>query len=85
MTFALGVRGARRSDAAIKAAMTKHTVVKKPKTFWARTMVVCIFAAVLKLLKVCRTSDAMTKDRIAFEMVVTVVALGRWIDDIAEG
>jgi len=23
--------------------MTKATVVKKPKTFWARTMVECIF------------------------------------------
>jgi hypothetical protein len=46
MTFALGVRGARRSDTAIKAATTKQTVVKKPKIFWARTMVVCIFAAV---------------------------------------
>jgi hypothetical protein len=44
MTFALGVRGARRSDAAIKVAMTKQTVVKKPKAFWARTIVVCIFA-----------------------------------------
>lgn len=43
MTFAFGVRGARRSDAAIKAATTKQTVVKKPKTFWARTMEVCIF------------------------------------------
>ena len=43
MTFALGVRGARRSEAAIKAATTKQIVVKKPKTFWARVMVVCIF------------------------------------------
>lgn len=42
MTFALGVRGARRSENAIKAATAKQTVVKKPKTFWARTMIVCI-------------------------------------------
>ena len=44
MTFALGVRGARRSEHAIKAATVKQTVVKKPKIFWARTIVVCIFA-----------------------------------------
>jgi hypothetical protein len=36
-TPTLGVRGARRSVAAIKAATTKATVVKKPKAFWMRT------------------------------------------------
>jgi hypothetical protein len=36
-TPTLGVRGARRSEAAIKAATTKATVVKKPKVFWSRT------------------------------------------------
>jgi len=43
-TFALGVRGAIRSEAAIKAATTKATVVKNPKTFWKRTMLECIVA-----------------------------------------
>ena len=43
MTLAFGVRGARRSEHAIRAATTKQTVVKKPKIFWARVMVVCIF------------------------------------------
>lgn len=33
---ALGVRGALKSDAAMRAATTKTTVVKKPKTFWTR-------------------------------------------------
>ena len=42
-TLALGVRGERRSEQAINAATTKQTVVKKPNTFWARVMVVCIF------------------------------------------
>jgi len=32
-TSALGVLGARRSEHAIRAATTKATVVKKPKTF----------------------------------------------------
>lgn len=32
-TVALGVRGAVRSEAAIRAAMTNATVVKKPNTF----------------------------------------------------
>jgi hypothetical protein len=32
-TSALGVRGARKSVDAIKAATTNRTVVKKPKTF----------------------------------------------------
>lgn len=36
------MRGVRRSDAAIRAATTKQTVVKKPKTFWARTIVECM-------------------------------------------
>lgn len=31
-----------KSEHAIKAATAKQTVVKKPKTFWARTMVECI-------------------------------------------
>jgi hypothetical protein len=43
-TFALGVRGAIRSEAAIRAATTKATVVKNPKTFWMRTMLECIVA-----------------------------------------
>lgn len=42
--FALGVRGVIRSEAAIKAATTKATVVKNPKTFWKRTMLECIVA-----------------------------------------
>ena len=41
---ALGVRVAMRSEHAIRAATTKATVVKKPNTFWARTMVECIVA-----------------------------------------
>lgn len=45
LTLALGIRGDIRSDAAIRAATAKQTVVKKPKTFWARTMVECIVAA----------------------------------------
>lgn len=32
-TVAFGVRGAYKSEAAMKAATTKQTVVKKPKTF----------------------------------------------------
>ena len=36
-TPTLGVRGARKSEAAIRAATTKATVVKKPKAFWTRT------------------------------------------------
>lgn len=43
ITLALGVRGAMKSEAAIKAATTNATVVKKPKTFCARTRVECIF------------------------------------------
>jgi hypothetical protein len=42
--LALGVRGAIRSEHAIKAATAKATVVKNPKTFCARTMVECILA-----------------------------------------
>ena len=42
VTFALGVRGARISEQAMRAATAKVTVVKKPKTFWARTIVECI-------------------------------------------
>lgn len=37
-TPTLGVRGEKRSEAAMKAATTKATVVKKPKVFWMRTM-----------------------------------------------
>jgi hypothetical protein len=37
-TPTLGVRGEKRSEAAIMAATTKATVVKKPKVFWMRTM-----------------------------------------------
>ena len=33
----LGVLGARKSDAAIRAATAKTTVVKNPKVFWIRT------------------------------------------------
>lgn len=44
VTLALGVRGAIRSEHAIRAATAKATVVKKPKTFCARTMVECIVA-----------------------------------------
>jgi hypothetical protein len=40
----LGVWGARRSEKAIRAATTKVTVVKKPKTFCTRAMVECIVA-----------------------------------------
>lgn len=36
-TPTLGVRGARKSEAAIRAATAKATVVKKPKAFWTRT------------------------------------------------
>lgn len=43
-TVALGALGENRSEAAIRAATTNATVVKKPKTFWARTMVECIAA-----------------------------------------
>ena len=43
-TSALGVRGKRRSDEAIRAATMNATVVKKPKTFWARTRVECMVA-----------------------------------------
>ena len=43
---ALGVRGEMMSEKAIKAATAKATVVKKPKTFWARTRDECIFASV---------------------------------------
>ena len=39
-----GVRGAARSEVAIKAATTNATVVKKPKTFWRRTRVECMVA-----------------------------------------
>jgi hypothetical protein len=39
-----GVRGARKSVLAMKAARTKRTLVKKPKIFWARVRVECISA-----------------------------------------
>lgn len=42
ITFELGVRGASISENAIRAATAKATVVKKPKTFWARTTVECM-------------------------------------------
>jgi hypothetical protein len=41
-TLAFGVRGDMTSVKAIKAATANATVVKKPKTFWARTTVECI-------------------------------------------
>lgn len=44
MIFALGVREERKSELAIRAATTNATVVKNPKTFWARTIVECIVA-----------------------------------------
>jgi hypothetical protein len=34
-----GARGLRRSEAAMKAATTNATVVKKPKAFWTRVRV----------------------------------------------
>lgn len=42
MTLEVGVRGASTSENAIRAATTKATVVKKPKTFCARTTVECM-------------------------------------------
>lgn len=33
----MGVRGDRKSEAEIRRATTKATVVKKPKVFWRRT------------------------------------------------
>jgi hypothetical protein len=51
MTLALGVRGARISENDIKAATTMQTVVKKPKTFCARVMVVCIFVGIFSQLR----------------------------------
>jgi len=47
-TSALGVRGEIRSEAAIKAATANATVVKNPKTFWARTTVECMTAVSFK-------------------------------------
>jgi hypothetical protein len=44
-TVAAGVRGEMTSENAINAATANATVVKKPKTFWMRTMEVCILAA----------------------------------------
>lgn len=37
-----GVRGVIRSEAAMSAATTKATVVKKPKVFWMRVMELCM-------------------------------------------
>jgi hypothetical protein len=42
--LALGVRAARKSVDATRAATMNTTVVKKPKTFWVRVMVECILA-----------------------------------------
>jgi hypothetical protein len=39
--LALGVRAEKKSVEAMRAATTKQTVVKKPKTFWARVIVEC--------------------------------------------
>jgi phage gp16-like protein len=44
MTPTLGFRGARKSVAAMRAATTKATVVKKPKVFWMRTREECMVA-----------------------------------------
>jgi hypothetical protein len=46
--LALGVRAEKKSVEAMRAATTKQTVVKKPKTFWARVIVECIFAYVAR-------------------------------------
>lgn len=43
-TLALGVRGAVKSQTAIRAATANKTVVKKPKTFCERTRVECMVA-----------------------------------------
>lgn len=53
------MRGVRRSDAAIRAATTKQTVVKKPKTFWARTMVECIVRSLLAVKNCAGIRSAM--------------------------
>jgi hypothetical protein len=42
--LALGARGDARSESAMKPAITKQTVVKKPKTFWMRVRVLNIFS-----------------------------------------
>ncbi len=55
-TVAFGVRGARISENAINAATAKATVVKKPKTFWTRTMAVCMIALFFLVLS-CSNGD----------------------------
>jgi len=41
-TVAVGEGGYSTTLSAVKRPTTKATVVKNPKTFWARTMVECI-------------------------------------------
>lgn len=56
--LAFGVRGVIISVNAIKAATAKATVVKKPKTFWARTTVECMIALPLADLSVGEVVDS---------------------------
>lgn len=46
-TVLAGVRGDAKSERAMNAATANATVVKKPKTFWMRTIEVCMLGGSL--------------------------------------
>ena len=72
-TLAAGVCGARRTENAVKRAVQKATVVKKPKTFCALTKVECILVLkatcvgvehVWYMQEIARCDSEETKSRI---------------------
>lgn len=63
-TPTLGVRGLRRSEAAMKAATTNATVVKKPKAFWRRTTEEYMVGDRSGLLRPCSSRKSGTAIRL---------------------
>jgi phage gp16-like protein len=57
-TPTLGVRGEKRSEAAMRAATAKTTVVKKPKAFWRRTTEEYMAGSRPELLRPCSSGES---------------------------
>lgn len=55
--LAVGVCGEMTTESATRRPMQKATVVKKPKTFWARTRVECILMDWLSRKGFCNVDE----------------------------
>lgn len=77
----LGVRGVKRSVAAMKAPRTHATVVKKPKTFWRRVKEECMLggARMRSLRWENGVSVERSKKRESYaRRRLSIAALGPW-------